>query len=165
MEPPEPDLMRRRPRRSSEPMLSWSLGSVVIGQGLLLAAVGLAAFGFGYQQESDLNRARTMTFCVVVYAELFRALASRSRIWTFWQLGPSTNPYVFAAVAISALLQVGIIALPFTREIFDVTTHKPMAWGVVFALALIPVTVIELVKLGRQFFGRTDQSASVGASS
>ncbi|MEX0726433.1 MAG: calcium-translocating P-type ATPase, SERCA-type [Planctomycetaceae bacterium] len=162
MEPPEPDLMRRRPRRSSEPMLSWSLGSVVIGQGLLLAAVGLAAFGFGYQQESDLNRARTMTFCVVVYAELFRALASRSRIWTFWQLGPSTNPYVFAAVAISALLQVGIIALPFARPIFEATSHTPMEWLVLSTLALTPVTVIELVKLGRQFFIRSNRSDSSG---
>ena len=73
MEPPEPGLMRRRPRRSTESMLSWSLGSTVLGQGVLLAAVGLAAFWLSYDQERDLDQARTMTFCVVVYAELFRA--------------------------------------------------------------------------------------------
>lgn len=165
MEPPEPGLMRRRPRRSNESMLSLSLGSVVIGQGLLLAAVGLAAFGYGYQHESDLDQARTMTFCVVVYAELFRALAARSRIWTFWQLGPATNPYIFAAVAISALLQVGIIALPFARPIFEASAHTPREWLVLLALALTPVTVIELVKLSRQFFGRSKQADSMGATS
>ena len=151
MEPPEPDLMRRRPRRSHESMLSWSLARVVLGQGALLAAVGLAAFGFGYRHESDLNQARTMAFCVVVYGELFRALAARSRIWTFWQLGPATNPYVFAAVAISALLQISIIALPFARPIFEATTHTSLEWLVLVALALTPVTIIELTKLGRQF--------------
>ncbi|MBN8625566.1 MAG: cation-translocating P-type ATPase [Planctomycetes bacterium] len=164
MEPPEPDLMRRRPRRSNESMLSWSLGGVVIGQGLLLAAVGLAAFWFGYDQESDLDQARTMTFCVVVYGELFRALAARSRIWTFWQLGPWTNPYVFAAVAISALLQISIITVPFARPIFAATGHTSWEWFVLSALALTPVTVIESVKLGRQFFGRSDSSDSTGAS-
>ena len=154
MEPPEPGLMRRRPQRSSESMLSWSLGGVVLGQGALLAAVGLVAFRLNYQQDSDLDQARTMTFCVVVYAELFRALAARSRLLTFWQLGAATNWYLFAAVVLSGLLQAGIVSLPFTRAIFNATNHTPMTWGLVFALALTPVTVIELVKLGRQFFGR-----------
>ena len=165
MEPPEPGLMRRRPRRSTEAMLSWSLAGAVLGQGTLLAVVGLAAFWLNYDQESDLDQARTMTFCVVVYAELFRALAARSQIWTFWQLGLATNLYVVAAVVISSLLQVGIIALPFVRPIFEATIHTPMEWGLLLALALTPVTVIELVKLGRQFFGRSHQTVSSGASS
>jgi Ca2+-transporting ATPase len=165
MEPPEPGLMRRHPRRSTESMLSWSLGSTVIGQGGLLAAVGLTAFWLNYHHESDLSHARTMTFCVVVYAELFRALAARSRIWTFWQLGPATNMYVFAAVAVSALLQFGIITLPFLRPIFEVTVHKPMQWGLLLALAFTPVTVIELVKLGRQYFVLSPQAGSSGTSS
>jgi magnesium-transporting ATPase (P-type) len=93
------------------------------------------------------------------------ALAARSRIWTFWQLGPATNLYVFAAVAVSALLQVGIIALPFTRAIFKATSHTQLEWLVLLALALTPVTVIELVKLGRPFFGRSNPSESSGASS
>ena len=153
MEPPEPGLMRRRPRRSTESMLSWSLGSTVIGQGVLLATVGLAAFWLSYKQESDLDQARTITFSVVVFAELFRALAARSQTLTFWQLGLSTNLYVVAAVAISGLLQVGIVTLPFTRSIFEARPHTPWEWGLLLVLALTPVTVIELVKLGRQFFG------------
>lgn len=165
MEPPEPDLMRRRPRRSNESMLSWSMGGVVLGQGLLLAIVGLVAFGFAYDYETDLNQARTMTFCVVVYGELFRALAARSTIWTFWQLGPATNPYVFAAVAISALLQVSIIALPFARPVFETTSHTSLEWFVLVALALTPVTVIELVKLGRQFWNRNNRPDLSGALS
>jgi Ca2+-transporting ATPase len=164
MEPPEPGLMRRRPRRSSESMLSWSLGGVVLFQGALLAVVGLAAFAFGYQHEGDLDEARTLTFCVVVYAELFRALAARSRIWTFWQLGPGTNPYLFAAVAISGLLQVGIIALPFARPIFEASPHTWTEWLVLFALAFTPVTVIELTKLIRQALNRSPLPERSGAS-
>jgi Ca2+-transporting ATPase len=153
MEPPEPGLMLRRPRRSTESMLSWSLGSTVMGQGMLLATVGLAAFWLSYKQESDLDQARTITFSVVVFAELFRALAARIQTLTFWQLGLSTNLYVVAAVAISALLQVGIVTLPVTRSIFEASPHTPWEWGLLLILALTPVTVIELVKLGHQFFG------------
>lgn len=163
MEPPEPGLMRRRPRRSSQSMLSWSLGGVVLGQGVLLALVGLAAFGFGYQHENDLSEARTLTFCVVVYAELFRALAARSQTWTFWQLGWWSNPYLFAAVTISALLQIGIIALPFVRPVFEASPHTWTEWLVLSALALTPVTVIELAKLVRQVFTKTSFTERVGA--
>lgn len=165
MEPPEPGLMRRRPRRATESMLSWPLAGAVIGQGTLLAAAGLAAFWLNYRQESDLDKARTMTFCVVVYAELFRALAARSQNWTFWQLGLTTNLYVFVAVVVSGLLQLGIITMPFTRQIFEATTLTAVEWAMLFALAITPVTVIELVKLGRQLIGRSSQSDHSGASS
>ncbi len=156
MEPPEPGLMRRKPRPATESMLSWSLGGVVIGQGALLAAVGLAAFAYGYHHEHNVERARTMTFCVVVYGELFRALAARSRTWTFWQLGPSTNLYVFAAVVISSLLQVGVIELPFVQPIFSTNGNSLSEWLMLISLSLTPVTVIELFKLSRQFLGRAE---------
>lgn len=155
MEPPEPDLMRRRPRLSSETMLSWSLGGMVLGQGLLLAVVGLAAFGIGLSGGGNVDDARSLAFCVVVYGELFRALAARSSVWTFWQLRPETNPYLFAAVAISVLLQASIIALPFTRPIFEATSHSPREWLLLMMLALTPVTVIEVFKLVRQWAART----------
>jgi P-type Ca2+ transporter type 2C len=164
MEPPEPDLMRRRPRLSSESMLSWSLGGMVLGQGLLLAIVGLAAFGIGLSGGGNVNDARSLAFCVVVYGELFRALAARSRVWTFWQLRPETNPYLFAAVAISVLLQVSIIALPFARPIFAATSHSPGEWFLLMTLALTPVTVIEIFKLVRQWAARTQGFTLEGAT-
>ena len=166
MEPPEPGLMSRPPRSALASILSWQLGSAILLRGLLLAAVTLVAFALllGPKGE-DVATARTMAFCIMVFGQLFLALAARSRVWTFWQLGLTTNLYVFAAVAVSGLLQVGIIALLFTRTIFQTTTLSPMEWGVLLALALTPVTVIELVKLGRQFFGRNSQSDSAEASS
>ena len=122
-----PGLMQRSPKPSSESMWSWSPGSAVIGQGVLLAAAGMAA---------------------------------RSRVWTFWPLGPSTNLCVFADVAVSSLLQLGIIELPFARPIYETTEHSMREWLVLVALALTPVTVIEVVKLIRQFPGRTTPSDS-----
>lgn len=151
MEPPEPGLMQRKPRPSTESMLSWSLGGIVLFQGALLAAIGLVAFAYGYYPEKSTGRGRTMAFCVVVYAELFRALAARSRTWTFWQLGPATNLYVFVAVLISSLLQVGVIELPFVQPIFRTSGHSFLEWMIVLGMALTPVTVIELGKLGSQF--------------
>ena len=88
-----------------------------------------------------------MTFCVVVYAELLRALAARSQTLTWGQLGFFSNPLLLVAIIVSGLLQIGIVVTPFLQPVFDVTAHPPAEWLFIAVLALTPVTVIEMTKL------------------
>jgi P-type Ca2+ transporter type 2C len=154
MEPPEPGLMRRLPRKATEAMLSWSLAVTVLAQGGLLATVGLVAFWWSYNQESDLESARSLTFGVIVLAELFRALAARSQRLTFWQLRVTSNLYVIAAVSVSILLQVAISSFPMTRAIFHTTIPTSSEWILLLTLAVTPVTIIELTKVARNLIDR-----------
>lgn len=148
LEPPEPGTMLRQPRSPRESILSWSLGWTILVQGLLVGGVGLAAFAFSYlRHPQEIKDARAMTFCVVVYAELLRALAARSQKLTWGQLGFFTNPMLLLALVVSGLLQVSIVVLPLTQSVFEVSTHPLWEWGVIVALALTPVTAIELTKL------------------
>jgi Ca2+-transporting ATPase len=148
LEPPEPGVMTRKPRPPGESMLSLGLGANVLWQGALLAGVALAAFSIVRDTHPDnVPAARTMTFCVVVSAELFRALAARSRQWTFVQLGAFTNPYLFAAVAVSGLLTAGLLLAPFPGTTFTMAAQPLWEWVVLGILSLTPVTVIELTKL------------------
>lgn len=151
MEPPEPGLMKRQPRDSKESILPWNMGFTLLGQGLLLALVGLATFGYVTHYEGyNLEHARSLTFCVVVFSQLFCGLSARSRVWTFWQLRADTNPYLFGAVAVSALLQLSIMMLPFARPVFEAKGHYIEEFFFAGLFALIPVTVLELIKLVRQ---------------
>jgi Ca2+-transporting ATPase len=102
-----------------------------------------------------------MTFCVLVFAELFRALAARSQRWTIWELGASTNWYLVAAVVVSIVLQVGVILLPLTQSIFHATSLTLAEWGMVLGLALTPVTIIESIKVGRRLGGQRNRRDSV----
>jgi Ca2+-transporting ATPase len=147
-ERPEPDIMQRKPRRSDESILSARLGLVVMVQGLLVGAVGLAAFAIGYLgHDGHVDRARAMTFCVVVYAELFRSLAARSYTRTLFQLGLFTNPALIVAIVVSGLLQLSVAVFPFTEDVFVVPAHTPVEWGIIVGLSLTPVTVLEVMKL------------------
>jgi Ca2+-transporting ATPase len=153
LEPPEPGVMNRPPRRSSESILSWRLGFVILMQGFLVGFVGIIAFGMSMQHAPDnVDRARAMTFCVVVYAELFRALAARSSTLTLGQLGFWTNPHLLLAIVVSGLLQVSVALFPFTQSVFDVPAHSIGEWSTIVILALTPVTVIEVYKLLTQRF-------------
>lgn len=156
MEPPEEGIMRRKPRPPGEAMLTWTIGWRLLLQGVLVGGAALTAFAIVYLKNPGspeiLAHARTTAFCVLVYAELFRAWAARSAIRTFWQLGAFSNPYLFGAVTISALLQLCLILLPFTRPVFDATAHGEWEWEAILILSLTPVTVIEMTKLVCQYW-------------
>lgn len=147
LEPPEPDVMRRKPRRPDESLLSLGLGLSIVWQGALVGSVGLIAFAFGYLQHADVERARAMTFCVVVYAELLRALAARSQTMTLGQLGLFSNPQLLLAIVVSGMLQVSVAVMPFTQRVFDVPAHTAAEWTIVVLLAVAPVTLIEVSKV------------------
>ncbi len=148
VEPPEPGIMRRKPRPPNESILTSRIGLSVLWQGFTVGLVALAAFAVIYvPHPEEEGRARTMAFCVLVYAELLRALAARSQQLTFGQLGLFTNPFLLGAVAISALLQMSLVTLPYARPVFETVSHFTWEWIVLVLLALVPISAIEMGKL------------------
>jgi Ca2+-transporting ATPase len=51
---------------------------------------------------------------------------------------------------VSALLQVGLVALPPLRPLFETVPLSGTEWGIVLGLALAPVTIVEVAKLLRR---------------
>jgi Ca2+-transporting ATPase len=119
-----------------------------------VAGVALLGFGLVYQgQEANLPRARTFAFCLVSYAFVAYAFSCRSQRYTLPQLGLFSNPYLFGAVAVSALLQLSVVTLPFAQPVFESAGHFAWEWGLLILLALAPVTVIEAAKILRARMG------------
>jgi Ca2+-transporting ATPase len=152
MDPPEPDLLSRPPRPTNEPMLGRTQWLRVGFRGLLQAVVALSVFAWAISAE-DLVTARTLAFSSLVFGELFRAFSARSATRVLWEVGLFTNLRLLAVVLLSGALQFAIHYFPATRELFGVgdltLRHGLLAMG----LGLIPVTVIELAKLGRRWRG------------
>jgi Ca2+-transporting ATPase len=68
------------------------------------------------------------------------------------QLGLFSNPYLLAAIVVSVVLQIGTVTLPGVRQVFGVDELPSWDWWLIFALALAPVTIVELTKLVRAQF-------------
>jgi Ca2+-transporting ATPase len=149
MEPPGRDIMQCPPRPPREPVITRRGGLLILYHGILMTAVGVASFAVTYGHGDDLVRARTTTFCTLAFTQLFFSFACRSQNRTLPELGPFSNPYLFGAIAASALLQVAAVTLPPARSIFDVSAHPGGHWFYILAFALMPVTVVEVAKLLR----------------
>ena len=148
MEKPEPDVMRRPPRAPHEPVITPRRGLLMLSYGAVMAAVTAVAFGVDYHGASeDLSRSRTVAFCVLAFSQLFFAVGCRSQRYTMPQLGLFSNPYLFWAIAVSALLQVAVVVLPPLAYVFRTSSLNARSWLAVLALTLLPATVIEVAKI------------------
>ncbi len=149
LEPPEDDIMERPPRPPHEAVITRGRGLLILAHGGLVAAVSLAAFWLtwrGGDDEATIAHAQTITFCTAAFAQLFFAIGCRSDRVTAFRAGFLANPALLVAIALSTLLQVAVVTLPFARPVFAAEAAVRHEWLLVLGLALVPVTVVELTK-------------------
>jgi Ca2+-transporting ATPase len=121
--------------------------------GLLITAVCVAAFWLAFRGNPEhAERARSITFCVAAFSQLFFAIGCRSDRAIAPRRGFFANPALILAILVSAGLQLAAVTLPVAREVFDVQESLADAWLQILGLSLIPVTVIELTKMVRYGF-------------
>jgi P-type Ca2+ transporter type 2C len=149
MDPPDADVLRRPPRDPSQSILGAREWRNVIFTGALQAAVTLAVFVWALRSR-DLAQARNLAFTTLVFGELFRSFASRSPDKLFWEVGALTNLRLLGVVAVSVLVQIGIHHVPALKSLFQITELSAADCALTLAVGLFPVTVLEMLKLGRR---------------
>ncbi len=148
MEPPGPNIMDRPPRPPREPVITRARGMHIVAYGALFALSTTIGFAYVWRTPgASVESARTVAFCIACYSQIFFAFACRNERLVFPQLGPFSNLAMFAAILASAVLQLGVVLLPLAQPVFNTTTPSADQWIVIFALSLIPVTVLEVSKL------------------
>ena len=164
LEPSSPNVMNRSPRDPKEPLLTRSFIGLIVWQGLLLAGVTLLAFGIGlhwYGTEGEsLRRATTMAFMTLALAQVFHAFDARSQNRSIFTSRLFTNGWLWGAVAICLILQVAAVYLPLLQRVLRTVPPTPLEWAVIAGCSLLPVAVVELVKL----MTRAEYSKSIGST-
>lgn len=158
VDPPDPDVLRRPPRPPGEPMLGRPQWRAVAAVGVLEAVLVGAVFALALPRYG-LDLARTLAFDTLVASELLRAFAARSPHRIFWEVGALTNLALLGVIGISMLLQAALHAWEPTRELFRLVPLSPEQALLCVALGLIPVSAVELWKLGARWAGRPAREA------
>lgn len=154
MEPPERDIMQRRPRPPKESVLTARRGMQIVYHGVLVAAAALVGFIWIFENDTaNTVNARTTAFMITALSQLALAMVCRSERYTLPELGIFTNAWLFAAFAFSGLLQLAVVAVPFVSGIFEVSGVSEVPWLLVILLSLAPATVIEFSKIAYSLKG------------
>ena len=160
VEPPERDVMKRRPRPKSEKVIPRGEFGIMSLQGFIIAVAALVAYKIGQCHTEDC--AHTMAFATLVVGQLLHAFDCRSTtrtVFSRWVFGNRTLVLAFLG---SLALQVLVISLPFTQEFFKLEALSLASWGIVAALGFAPVIASEIIKifLRRAQTDRIPQQAS-----
>jgi P-type Ca2+ transporter type 2C len=123
----------------------------------MLAIIALIAFSYSlFVWQQPIDQARTVTFTVMVAAQLVHAFNCRSDRWSLFQVGVTTNHALIWAVVASLALQVAILTIPILESIFKVAPLPIEDWELMVATALIPLVIVEAVKRLRRQRGVTN---------
>ncbi|MFN0053772.1 MAG: cation-translocating P-type ATPase [Planctomycetales bacterium] len=151
LEPSAPDVMKRPPRDPKETLLNLHFVGLIVWQGLLLTGVTLVAFGVGMHwhgtEGEGLRQATTMAFMTLALAQVFHAFNARSQRRSAFTSRLFTNSWLWAAVVICLILQAAAVYLPVLRKVLHTVPPTVSDWGVIAACSLMPVAVVELVKV------------------
>ena len=158
VDPAPDDVMQRPPRRLTDRVIDREMWIGILWVGLVMAVVTLVALDLrlagGYLGGSgDIDEARTMAFTTLVLAQLFNCFNARSdRDSAFRHL--FANRWLWGAIALSALLQVAVVQLPFLNEAFDTTPLAADDWLICVGLASVVLWADEAKKLVRRWLRR-----------
>jgi Ca2+-transporting ATPase len=144
VDPKDPDLMGRPPRAPNERFLTKERFLLMFGQGAFLTLIAMLAFVYClYGMDLSLDRARTLTFTIIVLSQLVHSLNCRNDRQSVFAVGLLTNKPLLWAIGVSVLLQVFIVLIPSVRSIFKVTSFDAAHWLLAFVIGLLPVVGME----------------------
>jgi potassium/sodium efflux P-type ATPase len=138
VDPATEDVMARPPRKMSEPAIDARMWWGVIEIGLVMALAALLTLdlylpGGIIDGAQSLDNARTAAFTVLVFAQLFNCFNARSEtVSAFHHL--FVNPWLWGAIALSALLQVAVVHVGWLNVAFGTVPLSLGQWGVCVAM-------------------------------
>jgi Ca2+-transporting ATPase len=150
-DPVASDVLKRPPRPPEANLLDREYIHLIILTGVLTATVALSAFAFElYWHHKNLDSARNATFTALVIAELLRAFGARSNFKSVFEVGLTSNFWLFLVVTVSFSLQLLIHQVPMLQTLFGTRPIEFEHLVVWTALGCIPLTVLEVRKLLRR---------------
>jgi Ca2+-transporting ATPase len=145
VEPAEGDAMQRPPRDPKESIFAHGLGIHAVWVGLLMG--GIVLFTQAWAIRTEHVHWQTMVFTTLCLTQLGHVLAIRSEKKSLFTIGLFSNMALFGAVALTFVLQMATVYVPYLNGIFKT---EPLSSGellLVLALSSGVFIAVEIEKL------------------
>ncbi len=160
IDPPTDDVMARKPRHMNDRVIGLRMWAGVFEIGLVIAVVALLTMdmylpggliapirgGGENGGNGNIANARTAGFTVLVMAHLFQCFNARSETTSAFK-NLFVNSWLWGAVALSAMLQVAVVHVPFLNLAFGTVPLTLDQWLTCLAMASVVLVYSEARKL------------------
>ena len=143
VEPAERSIMRRRPRPPDESIFAHGLWQHALWVGLLMGGVTLSVLAWALAHG---HAWQSMAFTVLTLSQMGHVLAVRSERDSLFTQGLRSNLPLLGAVALTFLLQMATLYVPFLQPVFRTEALSPLEFGVCIAASSVVFVGVEIEK-------------------
>ena len=153
LEPPDKDIMKRKPRDSRKSIFSDGLWNKIIVEGTMIGMLTLFAFSLG-NNLYGLEVGRTMAFVAIGLLELVHSFNIKSDRSIF-KVGIFENKYLIGSFILGTIIQTIVVIIPSLAQIFSLVPLNSMQWIYTILISILPIPIVELQKkLNEAKFGK-----------
>ncbi len=146
VEAPDMGLMKQKPRKAKEGLVSKRMIVSSLGLGFLIALQSLGVLYWARSEGVPLPKIQTLIFTLVVISLMFNAFNWRSDRYSVFSLGIFTNRSLIYAVLSTVLLQLAAVYIPIMQMAFRTVPLSLSDWGLIIPLASTTLIAMELTK-------------------
>jgi Ca2+-transporting ATPase len=156
VEPPDSDVLRTSPRRSSGPLFAPSEIRDIAVEAALMTAFALAVYRLGIARYGPGPQAGSMAFLTLTSAQLLHTISSRSERHSIFDSDRlPRNDYIPLALGSGFGLEILTFLIPSVRRLLGSAPLRPMDLLPIGAAALGNLFVTEALKYVRVRLGKT----------
>ena len=144
LEPPENDIMTRKPVDSRKSIFADGLWSKIVIEGIMLGMLTLIAFSIG-NKYYGLEVGRTMAFVSLGVLELVHSFNIKSEESIF-KVGIFENKFLIGSFILGIIIQSIVVIIPALANIFNLVSLNSTQWIIVGIISVLPIPIMELQK-------------------
>ncbi len=131
LDPPDRDVMLRRPRGAKEHIFSNGLLRLILFRGTLIGISTLAVFITVLSFTSNVESARTAAFMTLVITQLIHVFECKSEKKSIFEIPVFNNIPLVLAVLCSLVMIFGVIYMPVFQSIFKTVPLSLNEWAII----------------------------------
>ncbi len=145
VEPAEPGLMQKKPRKVEEKIVNRYRGLMILLIGLVMMTGTLLLFDLHLTK--GVAYAQTLAFSTLMMFQMFNVLNQRSEDQSVFRIGFFKNKWLLLAVISSIALQFAVVYLPFLQNMFGTVALNAFDWVKVVAVSASVLIFVEIIKI------------------
>ncbi len=144
MEPSDALLLKNKPRKANEGILTKKFSSKLVLYGVMISVVTMIAYYIGLKVNPAT--ASTMAFATLTLSRLFHGFNCRSN-QSIVKLGFRTNKWSIGAFATGVILLAFVILVPFMHKLFVIAPLANVHLLYIVGLAFVPTFLVQVWRL------------------
>lgn len=150
LDPPERDIMRRRPRGAKENIFSNGLLKLILFRGTLIGLSTLAVFVSVLHFTGSIEGARTASFVTLVITQLIHVFECKSERKNIFEIPLFNNIPLVLSVLCSLIMILGVVYMPVFQSVFKTVPLNINDWALILGFSSLGPVLSSFLRVNKE---------------